>query len=88
VEKISDIKDYSPSKGDVTIGSECWICAKALIDSGVTNGNGAIVGAGALVERYVAPYSVVAVNPLILIRSRLDLFFRDMLFQTAWWDWP
>ncbi|MFH7346831.1 antibiotic acetyltransferase, partial [Pseudomonas syringae pv. tagetis] len=25
VGQLSDLKDYSPSKGDVTIGSECWI---------------------------------------------------------------
>ncbi|NAS99512.1 acetyltransferase, partial [Pseudomonas syringae pv. actinidifoliorum] len=62
VEQLSDIKEYSPSKGDVTIGSDCWICANAVIVSGVTIGHGAIVGAGAMVVRDVAPYSVVGGN--------------------------
>ncbi|KPW55102.1 Acetyltransferase, CysE/LacA/LpxA/NodL family [Pseudomonas caricapapayae] len=88
VEQLSDIKDYSPSKGDVTIGSDCWICANAVIVSGVTIGHGAIVGAGAMVVRDVAPYSVVGGNPCKFIRWRFDEDVRDLLLQTAWWDWP
>ncbi|SOS25750.1 acetyltransferase [Pseudomonas syringae pv. avii] len=88
VEQVSDIQDYAPSKGDVVIGSDCWICANAVIVSGVTIGHGAIVGAGAMVVRDVAPYSVVGGNPCKFIRWRFEEDVRDLLLQAAWWDWP
>jgi acetyltransferase-like isoleucine patch superfamily enzyme len=85
---IEDIKDYAPSKGDVVIGSDCWICADAMILSGVTIGHGAIVAAGALVTRNVAPFSVVGGNPCKFIRWRFEEDVRELLLQAAWWDWP
>lgn len=59
IDGLDDIKDYAPSKGDVVIGSDCWICTNAMILSGVTIGHGAIVAAGAMVTRDVPPYAVV-----------------------------
>ncbi|AHG42362.1 acetyltransferase [Pseudomonas syringae CC1557] len=88
VEQVADILDYAPSKGDVVIGSDCWICANATIVSGVTIGHGAIVAAGAMVVRDVAPYSVVGGNPCKFIRWRFDEDIRQLLLQAAWWDWP
>jgi acetyltransferase-like isoleucine patch superfamily enzyme len=88
VGQVADIQDYAPSKGDVVIGSDCWICANATIVSGVTIGDGAIVAAGAMVVRDVAPYSVVGGNPCKFIRWRFDEDIRRLLLQTAWWNWP
>lgn len=85
---LEDIKDYAPSKGDVVIGSDCWICADAMILSGVTIGHGAIVAAGAIVTRDVAPFSVVGGNPCKFIRWRFEEDVREELLQAAWWDWP
>jgi acetyltransferase-like isoleucine patch superfamily enzyme len=85
---LEDIKDYAPSKGDVVIGSDCWICADAIILSGVTIGHGAIVAAGAVVTRDVAPFSVVGGNPCKFIRWRFEEEVRELLLQAAWWDWP
>lgn len=85
---IEDIKDYAPSKGDVVIGSDCWICADAMILSGVTIGHGAIVAAGAVVTKDVAPFSVVGGNPCKFIRWRFDEEVRNLLLEAAWWDWP
>ncbi|BAP41344.1 CatB-related O-acetyltransferase [Pseudomonas sp. 21LCFQ02] len=88
IDKLEDIKDYAPSKGDVVIGSDCWICADAVILSGVTIGHGAIVAAGAMVTRDVPPYSVVGGNPCKFIRWRFEEQVREELLQAAWWDWP
>ncbi|MEQ7917941.1 CatB-related O-acetyltransferase [Xanthomonas sp. WHRI 1810A] len=85
---LEDIKDYAPSKGDVVIGSDCWICADAMILSGVTIGHGAIVAAGAVVTRDVAPFAVVGGNPCKFIRWRFDEETRQQLLDAAWWDWP
>jgi acetyltransferase-like isoleucine patch superfamily enzyme len=55
--------------GDVKIGSNVMIGANTTILPGVTIGDNAIVGAGAVVHRDVAPGSFVAGNPLQVIRE-------------------
>lgn len=47
----------------VTIGANVWIGGAALILPGVTVGDDAIIGAGAVVTRDVAPGATVAGNP-------------------------
>lgn len=47
----------------VTIGAQVWIGGAAIILPGVTVGDGAIVAAGAVVTRDVAPGAIVAGNP-------------------------
>jgi maltose O-acetyltransferase len=56
----------------VEIGNDVWIGAASIIMPGIRVGNGAIIGAGAIVTRDVPDYAVVAGNPARLIRSRLD----------------
>lgn len=88
VDEVRDIKDYAPSKGDVVIGSDCWICTNAVILSGVTIGHGAIVAAGAVVTRDVPPFAVVGGNPCKQIRWCFEEDVRALLLEAAWWDWP
>lgn len=47
----------------VTIGADVWIGGGAIILAGVTVGDRAIVGAGSVVTRDVAPDTVVTGNP-------------------------
>ena len=47
----------------VTIGREVWIAGGAILLPGVTVGDGAIVGAGSVVTRDVAPDTMVFGNP-------------------------
>lgn len=88
VDAVNDIKDYAPSKGDVVIGSDCWICTNAVILSGVTIGHGAIVAAGTVVTRDVPPYAVAGGSPCKVIRWRFEEEVRQLLLESAWWDWP
>jgi maltose O-acetyltransferase len=53
----------------VVIGDRVWIGFKASVLKGVTIGEGAIVAAGAVVTKDVAPYTVVAGNPARKIRE-------------------
>ncbi len=57
-------------KEKVTIGSDCWIGANAVILPGVTIGNGVIVGAGAVVTRDVPDLAVVGGVPAKIIKFR------------------
>jgi acetyltransferase-like isoleucine patch superfamily enzyme len=63
-------KEPTPPEGvaPVVIGDDVWIGASAIILKGVTIGHRAIVGAGAVVTRDVAPDTVVAGNPARMVK--------------------
>ena len=54
----------------VIIGDDVWLGARVIIMPGVTIGNGAIVGAGAVVTKDVPEYSVAVGVPAKIIKSR------------------
>lgn len=54
----------------VKIGSDVWIGAHAVVLLGVTIGDGAIVGAGAVVTKDIEPYGIVAGVPARVIGTR------------------
>jgi acetyltransferase-like isoleucine patch superfamily enzyme len=57
---------------NIIISDNVWIGFRAIILPGITIGEGAIVAAGALVTKNVAPYSIVAGVPARHIRYRCD----------------
>lgn len=57
-------------KQPITIGDQVWVCADAFIGPGVQVGDGAVVGARAVVVKNVEPWTVVAGNPARIIRQR------------------
>lgn len=69
------------------LGHDTWIGAGAQVKPDVTVGTGAVVGAGALVTRDVAPYAIVAGNPARLLRMRFPADVAAGLMALAWWDW-
>lgn len=70
------------------IGHDVWIGAGAVIRNGLTIGDGAIIGAQAVVTADVPPYAVVAGVPARTIRLRFPAEFIDRLTAVAWWDFP
>jgi acetyltransferase-like isoleucine patch superfamily enzyme len=54
----------------VRIGDYAWLGARALILPGVELGEGAVVGAGSVVTKAVAPYAIVAGSPAKPIGER------------------
>lgn len=83
----SHITGHPHSKGDVVIGNDVWIGREALILSGVSVGDGAVIGARAVVSKNVAPYSIVAGNPARHVRYRFDPEIIARLERVAWWNW-
>lgn len=69
------------------IGHDTWIGHAAMIKPEVTVGDGAIVAAGAIVTRDVAPYTIVAGNPARHLRDRQPPEIAARLIALAWWDW-
>ena len=54
----------------IEFGDDVWICANSVITRNVTIGEHSIIGAGPVVTRDVAPYSVVGGVPAKLIKTR------------------
>ena len=79
---------HPSSKGDIVVGNDVWIGFNALILSGVTIGNGAVIGADSVVTKNVLPYAVVAGNPARQVRFRFSAAIIEALQEIAWWDWP
>ncbi|MDT2661182.1 CatB-related O-acetyltransferase [Enterococcus hulanensis] len=75
------------NKGDIVIGNDVWIGYEATILSGVTIGDGAIIGAKAVVTKDVPAYSVVGGVPAKEIKRRFDADTIQKLQQIKWWDW-
>lgn len=55
--------------------------------NGVTIGNGAIVAAQAVVVKDVPAFSVVAGNPVKVVKMRFDPKTVERLEKIAWWNW-
>lgn len=62
--------DFPLLKPPITIGEGAWICADAFVGPGVDVGAYAIVGAGSVVTKSVAAWTIVAGNPARLLRQR------------------
>lgn len=62
-----DLPDLAAS---VTIGKHVWVGAGATILPGVNIGDGAVVAAGSVVTRDVAPFTIVAGNPARFLKTR------------------
>lgn len=63
-------KDWTNvTKAPTILERRCWVGFNAIILKGVTVGEGAVVGAGAVVTRDVPPYAVVAGNPARIVRQ-------------------
>lgn len=53
------------SKGSINIKDDVWIGERAIILSGVTIGQGAVVGAGSVVTKDIPPYSIYAGGKIV-----------------------
>lgn len=80
---------FARRRGDrVRIGNDVWIGHAAIILPGVSVGDGAVIAAGAVVSRDVAPYTVAGGVPARPIRERFPSAVARRLARIAWWDWP
>ena len=69
------------------IGSDVWIGANAQLLGAIRIGNGAVIGAGAVVTKDVPPYAIVAGNPARIIKYRFDVETIERLLRIKWWNW-
>jgi len=85
---FKNVTDAWDNKGDIIIGNDVWIGYEAVIMQGAHIGDGAIIGARAVVTKDVPPYTIVGGVPAKEIRKRFNPETVEALFQLKWWDWP
>ena len=84
---VKNITKAWDNKGNIIIGNDVWIGYGAVILSGVTVGDGAIIGARAVVTKDVPPYTIVGGVPARQIRKRFDDETIKKLLTLQWWNW-
>ena len=89
LEKDNYIKKIGKQDSITNIGNDVWIGLNAIIMRGITIGDGAVIGAGAVVTKDVEPYSIVVGNPAKHIKYRFESTYVEELknMQKKWWDY-
>jgi len=85
---VKNITGAWDNKGDIIVGNDVWIGYEAVILSGVTIGDGAVIGTRAVVTKDIPPYTIVGGVPAKPIRKRFDDTTIAKLLELKWWDWP
>mgnify|MGYP000635882780 CR=1 FL=1 len=84
---VRNITKAWDNKGDIVIGNDVWIGYEAVILSGVTIGDGAIIGARAVVTKDIPPYEIWGGVPAKLIKCRFDKDTMKKLCKMYWTKW-
>lgn len=84
---VSGPKAYS-HKSPPVVGSDVWIGRDAIVMRGVCVGDGAIIGANAVVTKDVPAYAIAVGVPARVVGRRFDERTVDALLATRWWDDP
>lgn len=71
----------------VEIGNDVWIGQGAIVMPGVQIGHGAVIAAGAVVTKDVAPYAIFAGVPAHFLKWRFEPKISERIIALAWWDW-
>jgi acetyltransferase-like isoleucine patch superfamily enzyme len=79
---------FTHGRGDIVVGSDTWLTMGCTVMSGVTIGDGAVVGTKAVVTKDVRPYAIVGGNPAREVRRRFSDEQVEALLRIRWWDWP
>jgi acetyltransferase-like isoleucine patch superfamily enzyme len=82
-----DFRKDITSKGSVQIGNDVWVGTHSIVLSGVTIGDGAVIGAGSVVSKDIPPYTIAAGVPAVPVRPRFAEEVIRGLQELRWWDW-
>lgn len=78
---------YDQYDKETVIGNDVWIGCNAVIVRGVHVGDGAVIGANAVITKDIAPYTIVGgVNHVI--KRRFESKIIEKLLEIKWWSYP
>ena len=74
----------------VVVGNDAWMGQGVAVvrKKGLTIGDGAVIGAGAVVTKSIPPYAIAVGIPAKVIRYRFPENIIERLLKLKWWDWP
>lgn len=84
-----EFEEFVSSRDRVMIGNDVWIGANTFINASKvrTIGDGAIIGAGAVVISDVPPFAIVGGVPAKILRYRFKPDQVEVLQKVRWWEW-
>lgn len=81
-------RNTGTTKGNIVIGNDVWLGERVVIMSGVTIGDGAVIGIQSIVTKDIPPYAIAAGAPAVVKRFRFPPEIIARLLKAKWWDWP
>lgn len=72
---------------EVHIGNNVYIGDCAIILPGRTIGDGAVIGAGAIITKDVPPFAIAVGSPAKIVKKRFNDYIIQQLLEIKWWDW-
>lgn len=81
-------KGYDRFDNNCEIGNDVWLGCGCVICRDVKVGDGAVIGANAVVTKDVEPYSIVVGSPAKHIKYRFPKKIIEQLLILKWWDLP
>lgn len=82
---VPDSPRFAARLAPIHLEHHCWIGMRTLVLPGVRVGEGAIVGAGALVTSDVAPYTIVGGVPARPLRRRQEPMRYRLDWRPGWY---
>ena len=80
-----DVQDIS--RQELRVGNDVWIGYGTIITSSCkVIGNGAVIGAGAIVTKDVPPYAIVMGVPAKITTYRFSEETQEKLERSKWWE--
>jgi len=71
----------------LSVGNDVWIGDNVIVMPSVTSiGDGAVIGAGAVVHKSIPPYAIVVGNPARVVRYRFSDATINELLASKWWE--
>ncbi len=77
---------YNRFDNTCRIGNDVWLGCGAIVCRNVVIGDGAVIGAGAVVTHDVEPYSIMVGSPARKIKLRFATDIVERLLALRWWD--
>lgn len=67
---VFNLKEFAYSRGQIKVGRNCYIGSNTIVSKPIEIGDGAIIGAGSVVNKNIPPYEVWAGVPAKCICKR------------------
>lgn len=81
-------KPVAPKMAHCSIGNDVWIATGAIVLNKANIGDGAIIGAGAVVTKDIPPYAIAVGVPAKVIGYRCSSELMEELIELQWWNFP